>query len=214
MKNIVKITLLMIALILSFKTNNMAFAENENYVKVIYSTINIYSNPDIDTSTILCAKTYGEKLKLISTEKVQGEDGFLYFNIELTDVAEADKGYVFCSQVLDVNLSSPIKDLDHNGSVNKEATVYVKEENSFVSTSVKLAPNQKIKILDGYDSNTQFTRIQYKDTNGEIITAYVKTADIKTSGISRGTIGAIIIIITTVSLVLVLFGIKGKRKKQ
>lgn len=213
MNRIIKI-LLLVALILSFSHSKVTFAESENYVKVLYSTINVYSQANINTSSVICTKTYGTKLKLIDVENVQGEDGYLYYNIEINDITEVNSGYVLCSQVLDINISSPSKDLDYNGSLNKESIVYLKEENTYISTGNKLEENKKIKIIDGYDANTEYTRIQYKDQNGEILTAYVKTVDIKTSAISRETIGAIIIIVTTVSLVLVLFGIKGKRKKQ
>lgn len=198
-----------------------ASAEGAEYVKVIYSSAYIYADANINADynlddenlDILCEVKYGTKLKLLS-ESILGEDGFNYYNVQISDGQTNLNGYVLCSNVLNINISSPNKELDSNGELNKKAKVYTYENQTYKETGVELASGQKIKILDGYNKSLEFTRIQYADEDGQILTAYVKTEDIKTSGISRSTIGAIIIIVTTVSLVLVIFGIKGKKKKS
>ena len=123
-------------------------------------------------------------------------------------------GYVLCSQVLLSTISSPKRELDYNATLKQRARLFGYEELKFVDLEMDLEVGQQIKILGGYNSSNEFTRIQYLDSSGDIFTAYVKTIDIQTSGISKTTIGAIIIIITTISLVLIVFGVKGKRKKR
>lgn len=211
--------LFMLILIMSFfnLTPFFASAENGSFVKVIYSNINIYSDTNINedfnldgVEDIICSINYGIKLELKNENIIIGNDGFNYYCVKVNE----QDGYVFCSQVLPSNYKSPIKDLDGNATLKSAAEVYVLENSVYNKTETILPKNQKIKILDGYNNNSQYTRIQYKDQEGQILTAYIKTETMKVSGISRSTIGAIIIVFTTVSLVLVVFGIKGKNKKK
>lgn len=191
----------------------MAFAQNQDvYVKVIYTSIYVYSQPYFEQANIITELEYGTKLKLKSSSQEVGQDGYNYFLVEI-NFEEFTEGYVLCSQVLDESLSSPVKDLDHNATLKKNAEEYNALGEGFVKTGKTLNAGEKIKILDGYNSNQKFTRIQYKAESGDIVTAYILTETIKTSGISRTTIGAIIIIVSTISLVLVLFGVKGRKKK-
>ncbi len=184
----------------------------EVYVKVIYTSINVYKDTLASQQNVLAEVEYGTKLKLKNTNQIVGGDGFNYFLVEISFEGYSE-GYVLCSQVLNVDLSSPVKDLDHNATLFKDAEEYTSLGNGYIKTGKIINAGEKIKILDGFNSNQKFTRIQYKAESGEIITAYVLTETIKTSGISRTTIGAIIIIISTISLVLILFGVKGKKKK-
>ena len=209
-----KVLVVLLIILLSCSGTKLVFAESGSYVKVIYSSINIYSDSNIETSNVIKQEIYGVRLKLKSNEKIIGQDNFSYYLVELENFQDISEGYVFCSQVLPVQIASPNKDLDYNASVKNRASVFVLVNTSYEPTSHILEINQEIKILDGYNQNKEFTRIQYKDEDGDIITAYIKTEDILVSGISRTTIGALIIIVTTISLVLVLFGVKGKKKKK
>lgn len=84
----------------------------------------------------------------------------------------------------------------------------------YVETQKVLKIGTKVKVLDGLDYSKEYSRIQYSDQNGQIIYGYIKTQAIEKSGISRTTIGAIVIVVTTISLTLLVFGIKGKKKKK
>lgn len=189
-------------------------AQDANYVKVIYSLANVYADADINVdynddeiSDVIYQAAYGEELKLQSLDAITGDDGLKYYSVELTDGV----GYVLCSNVLNVKFSSPQKDLDANARLAKDAELYLLENAEYRQTGKLLSANEQIKLLE---QGPNFTKIQYKDADGSILTVYVKTENIKQEGISRGTIGAIIIVVTTISIVLVVFGIKGKNKKK
>lgn len=189
--------------------NNAVYAEITN-VKVIYSCINVYSEPNHNSLVITQAK-YGNVFTLSQPTPIDGQNNISYYKIILDQINQS-YGYVICSQVLDVALNSPQKYLDQNATIKKDAITYEQPNKDFPN-GITLKRGQKIKILDAYDSKSQFTRIQFKNEQGEIVTTYVETTLIKTSGISSGTVSAIILIVSTVSLVLIVFGITHKKKK-
>lgn len=217
------IYLMVCACLVCFTMNcNICFAESEQYVKVIYSSIDVYedaninvdANSDGENLDVVASFKYAQKLKLVNSTAIQGLDGLSYYLIEFNNGQNVKQGYVLYSQVLLSTIASPEKELDYNATLNKDATLYSYENQQYVELTQTLVNGQKVKLLDGYNKANEYSRIQYKDSEGNILTAYVKTADISVSGISRATIGAIIIIVTTVSLVLVVFGIKGRKKKK
>lgn len=206
-----KFIILCLALLLCFNPKCInAYAEEVSQVRVIYSTINVYSQNDINTSSIITTLQYNDLLTVISSS--QGVDGFEYYLVQLINVPDYTQGYVLKSQVLDRTITSPEKKLDSNASISSECEVYVLNGKNYVVTQTKLSAGTKIKILSGYNANNEFTQIQFADENEHIVTAYIKTSAIKVSGISTTLIGAITIIVTTVSLVFIIFGI-GKKKK-
>lgn len=203
------IVLLVASLCATFCHANL-LAENLQ-VKTIYSSVNVYESSSTE-SNVLTVLSYGTVLNVV-LDDVLGEDGHSYVQVEITgDMANAN-GYVLKSQVLNVEYFSPQKELDHNATLAKESYVFTLNVNNYEQTDIILEKDTKIKILSGYNTANEYTQIQYKNENGDIVTAYVKTANIKTSGISRTLIGAVLIVVTTVSLVLIIFGIKGKKKK-
>lgn len=204
---------------LSFATPfnfNVAKAEIPSSVRVIYSSINAYSVANVNSPDVQIVATfrYNQKLATIGEEIVQGEDGLNYYKIALADVVGFDSAYVLKSQVVDANVNSPQKRLDTNATIAKQGNVYVLNENTYEQTEEVLKEGTKVKILSGYDKQKEYTQIQYQLEDGDIVTAYIKTECLKTSGISRTLIGTILIIITTISLVLIIFGVGGKRKKK
>lgn len=217
--------ILLILLMICLLNGNIFYtnAEDSNkYVKVVFSSTYIYLDSDINVDydqdgeclDVLKEEKYGVLLKLVKDEQIVGLDGLNYYCIEINGNQGAQQGYVLCSNVLYSTIQSPQKELDYNATLNKETHIYTLENQNFIETNEVLKSGQKIKILDGYNKENKYSRIQYLDEIGQILTAYVRTEDIKTSGISRSVIGAVIIIITTVSLVLLVFGIKGKKKKS
>lgn len=215
-----KIIIVMLIIFVSLGLNiNKAYAQvSEPGFKVIYTTAYIYAdinisadfNGDNENLDILYELQYGDIVTLKNKNIILGDDGFNYYNIIFNNI----EGFVLCSQILSQNYSSPKKELDYNATLKEDSVIYDLKDEEYILTEKNLNEGQKIKILDGYDKSKEYTRIQYQDENGQIITCYVKTIDIKTSLISRSFIGATIIIVTTISLVLVVFGIKGKRKKH
>ena len=219
MRKIILLLIISICPLFLFKIN-CAGAESIGYVRVIYSSINVFADTDyavdfdgdLETLDIIYKCNYGTKLQLVEQNSILGNDGLNYYKVKVEN--GNIEGFVLCSQVLMDNISSPQKHLDYNASVNKDAKLYVFENQSYVELEHALVSGQQIKILDGYNNSKQYTKIQYKSQDGYILTAYIKTSDISVSGVSKTTIGAIIIVITTISLALVVFGVKGKRKKK
>lgn len=191
---------------------NIAFAEDNLQVRVIYSVAHAYSTDDINTSTVIATFEYNDVLTVVSSSV--GTDGFEYYLVELSNVDGYTQGYVFKSQVLDATITSPEKRLDSNATVASDCDTYTLDGKNFVKTTTRLTAGTKIKILSGYNTSNEYTQIQYESQEQKIVTAYIKTNAIQVSGVSRTLIGAIMIIITTVSLVLIIFGIGKKKKPQ
>ena len=208
-----KIILLLVALICCFTSNlKTSFADEVIQVRVIYSTINVYSSDNITSSEKIATLKYNDIVTVI--QESIGVDGYEYFLIQISGIQNYTQGYVFKSQVLDASLLSPAKKLDSNASIKEECDIYTLDGKNYVLTNTKLSSGTKIKILSGYNASNEYTQIQYADENERIITAYVKTSAIAVSGISTKLIGAIIIIVTSVSLVLIIFGIGKKKVKK
>ncbi len=198
-----------------FVTQKSAYAEIPACVRVVWSTINVYSDTNNNSETQIVAKfKYNQYLQTIGDECLLGADGLEYYKVDLTaGEHEQDYGFVLKSQVVDKNYKSLQKKLDTNAVVTQECEVFVLEKNDYVFTGEKLQSGASVKILSGYNKSNTYTLVQYQNQENEIVTAYVKTSVLKTSGISRTLIGAIIIVATTVSLILIIFGVKGKKKK-
>lgn len=197
---------------LSFGGNTLK-ADAPTQVRVIYSNANVYSLTNIsdENNKVIATYKYNQKFNTIG-DVIIGEDGYEYYKVEIS-VNEYTFGYVFKSQVADVNIKSPQKRLDSNAKITTDCKVYNLNGNNYEETTETLKVGTQVKILSGYKKTEEFTQIQYQNQDGEIVTAYIKTTALKTSGISRTLIGTILIIITTASLVLIIFGVKGKKGK-
>lgn len=204
-----------LSFLLPFAGGNFAFAEIPSSVRVVYSNANVYKVDGArDESNVIATYPYGTVLVTIGTSKMVGSDGLDYYKVELTDVDGFEFGYVLVSQVLDVSVVSPQKKLDTNATLSKQAEVYNLRGNDYQKSDIILEKDTKVKILSGYSKDNEFTQIQYQQEDGQIMTAYVKTLTLQTSGISRTLIGTIIIVATAISLTLIIFGVGGKRKKK
>lgn len=218
LKNVLKFFSIFLAIcLMSFGfifNNNYAFAETPLQVRVIYSNTNVYSKTNINdkANVIIANYKYNHKFNTIG-DIITGEDGYEYYKVEIS-VNEYNFGYVFKSQVADVNIKSPQKRLDSNAKITTACKIYNLNGNNYEETTETLKVGTQVKILSGYKKTEEFTQIQYQNQDGEIVTAYIKTTALKTSGISRTLIGTILILITTASLVLIIFGVKGKNKKR
>lgn len=188
-----------------------ANAEDEKYVRVIFTVIDVFDSPNASgEANVVGNANYGEKLQLISNAIQIGDDGLNYYNILFLN----DNAFVLASEVTPNENVSPKKQLDTNATLAQDAIVYKKNGDEYTETQTTLKSETKIKVLDGIDYSRVYTRIQYQDENNDTFVGYIKTITIKKSGISRTTIGAICIIVATVSIVLVSFGIKARLKKK
>lgn len=213
MKKIFLFVLAIISCTLFIGDKNYTLAEIPTVVRVIYTNANVYSKPNVndENTQIIVTYKYNQKLTTIGDSSIVGEDGYNYYKVSL-NIEPFTEGYVLKSQVTNVDNTSPKKKLDANAKITEQTNIYVLNGNTFEKTEEILTSGTNVKILSGYNRDSEFTQIQYESEDG-IITAYVKTQSLQTSKISRTLIGAIIIIITTISIVLIIFGI-GKRKKR
>ena len=188
-----------------------AMADGENCVRVIYGTVELYNfaNASGEAEVVATAK-YGDKLKLLQESKVLGDDDLDYYYVAFGE----QNCYVLASFVCQDENASPKRQLDTNASLLDDAVVYNKSADNYEETETVLKAGDSIKVLDGLDYSKVYTKIQYQDDNLDIFVGYIKTSTIKKGGISRTTIGAICIIVATVSIVLVSFGIKARLKKK
>lgn len=207
-----KIILFMMAFVLfTAFGQSFSFAEGEKYVKVIYSNISIFSSADATGSAVVIGSArYGEKFKLKNDDPILGDDNFYYLKIEV-QIDEYVEAYVFSSQVAPLEYSSPKRSLGTNATITKQAKLYTKVGTSFEPTDIELEAGAKVRLIG--DRKENYSKIQYQDDDGDVRTFYVESSLIKMNGVSRATVGAIFIIVTTISIVLIIFGVKGKKKR-
>ena len=128
-----------------------------------------------------------------------------------------DYGFVLIAHTVDYDKQSPQKKLDSNASVkNNNSEIFTKdttENDKYIKTDITLKKGTKVKILDGYNKDKQYTYISFYDENNNIVSYYIQTKDLAVSGVNYSLIVGIMSLITCVSIILILFGIKGKKKK-
>lgn len=213
-----KIAILFLLLTMSFCVpivgTQFVCAQIPASVRVVYSKINVYSQTNVndDATVIIATYGYNQTFTTIGDETILGVDQLQYYKVEVVGVDGYSFGFVLVSQVADASINSPTKKLDTNAVLNKQANVYILSGSNYEMQENLLEKGTKVKILSGYNKANEYTQIQYQSTNGDIVTAYVKTDCLKTSAVSRTLIGAIVIIVTTISLVLIIFGVGGKKK--
>lgn len=207
MKKLLIILILMLCALIPQLNNQNVYAETET-VKVIYTKAYVFSEPESIEENIVTEYSYGTKLSVIESE-IRGED-YLYYKIKINDVPNITEGYIRVSHVIDAKIFIPQKELDTNATIKGKAEVY-SEPNDTLKID-ELIDGTKIRLISGYRESEKYSKIQYLNQDGEIITAYIKTSNIQVSHISRVLIGVIIITVTSVSIILILCGVKKSRK--
>ena len=128
-----------------------------------------------------------------------------------------DYGYVLIAHVMDADKKSPEKKLDSNAKIKNDNTItYLKNEKTseYNDTIVTLNKGTKVRILDGYDKKKEFTYISFYDNENNIVSYYVKTKDLDVKGVNYSLIVGISSLAACVSVILILLGVKGKKKKN
>ena len=131
---------------------------------------------------------------------------------------ETDTAYILIAHTIDLKVKSPQKKLDVNATVkNDNSKIYRlnPETNQFEEIGLTLNKDTKIRILDnGYEKNKEYTHISFYSNDQEILSYYIKTADIYAKGISYTIVAACLTLFACVSIILVLLGIKSKKKRK
>ena len=142
-----------------------------------------------------------------------------FYKVSLYQIVEGktqdDYGFVLISQTLDASITSPNAKLDTNATIkNDNSILYDKNGENFVENGKTLKASTKIRILDGYDKNKEYTYISYQTDDGQIYYCYAKTKDIDVKGVNYSVIVAVSILVVCASLIVIVFGLKSKKKKK
>ena len=178
-------------------------------VRVITVSTRIYNSASLDD------------IKMGGEQEVRAVHGDVFSVLSLT-VAENSfyeisyngaSAYILKAHVLDTSVKSSNVKLDTNASLRLETMVYEYNGTSFSETGITLESGTRIKLLDGLNQDADYTRISF-ELNEETLTYYVPTSNITADGMSAAGITAITLIIACTSLLLILFGFKGRKKKK
>ena len=192
--------------------NTNIYAEEPTTVRVVANQTDIYSAPNITSEILVSGIKQGIVLTVVSDAVV---DYKLFYKVSLDGYETSQtEGYVLKSHTLDTSITSPEKSLDDNAKIKNDNTiVYDLVGEEYVATDIILSKNEKIRILDGYDTSKEFTYISFiKDEN--IVSYYVKTENIEVVGINYTIIVAVMTLITCASVLSIVLGIKAKKKRK
>ena len=215
MKKFIYCCLIFVLVCLGFGCNNFVLAEEPTSVRITLET-KLYSQPDIWSEIVATVKV--DTVLQVDNSQIYPK----FYKVKIFNVVENaledDVAYVLKIHCVDDSIrQSPIKKLDGNATIkNDNAKLYSLDlaTNDYIETDITLAKDTKVRILDGYDKNKEFTFIAYQNADGEIMNYYIKTADLSVKGVNYSVIIAISTLITCVSILLIIFGIKGKKRKK
>ncbi len=193
------------------------FADEIASVTVLVPTA-IYSEADIKSEILVEKVDTGTKLTLDNTSE-QNSDMFyrVYIYGIAPNASENDVGYVLRAQTLDSTITSPLKTLDDNATIkNDDTKTYSYDVNTkkYIEENIVLKKGTPVQVLDGYDKNKDFTYIAFYDSNNNIVRFYVETSNLRVPGINWSVIVAISTLITCATILAIIFGIKGRKKKK
>ncbi len=225
MKKSIKYICLILLLCLSLFPifGDIAFAGTNKIptkVSVVLPTY-VYTENDIKSEIY---KQNGQDLQLsVNTVLIVNttfEDSTFY-SVCLENVVEGktsgDYGFVLIAHVIDADKKSPEKKLDSNAKIKNDNTIaYLKNgtTDEYSETGITLNKGTKVRILDGYDKKKEFTYISFYDNDNNIVSYYVKTKDLDVKGVNYSLIVGISSLTACVSVILILLGINGKKKKN
>lgn len=200
--------LLMLTILLCFSgTSSFVFAETlPEKVRVVTVSTTLYASASTDdpiiSDGINVSARHGDEFVVIALSTPE------FYEVEYN----GGSAFVLKAHVLDSLVASKNIKLDTNAVIKKEAIIYNLAGTEFVPTEMKLEKDTRVKLLDGL-KNGEYTRISF-ELEEKTYTYYVKTDTIKADGFSAGAITAISLIICSVSIILILFGLKGKKRKS
>ncbi len=224
------ICFLLLVTFVSPSYNTMAFADTVKQVTVVLPTP-IYKQPSIKSEfytyqTLENGEMVTKDIMLsegtvltLDTSTAQTDPTFykiiIYGIVE--NVTENETGYVLKAHTLDSSVSSPEKTLDDNATIKNDNTMvysYDVSQDKYTETGIVLNKDTPVRVLDGYDTNKQYTYISFYGENNEILMYYVETANLNVPGINWSIIVAISTLITCLAILSIILRIKGRKKKK
>ena len=221
----VSFVLLLFGSIFSSGYGEAVFALNQNPdPEQIYVTLEtpLYESPNINASLI---KENDETIYLSVGTVLNVDQDFsdkTFYKVKIYNIVQTanqnDTAYILIAHTLDNEYKSLQKRLDYNAVVKTDNAKIYKlnpNTNNYEETNITLSKDKKIRILDnGYEKNKEYTYISFYSNDNQIVSYYIKTADIHADGISYTIIAACLTLFACASIVLILLGIKGKKKKK
>ena len=189
----------------------------------IYSEIYVEDKLQEPTLTNPLIQVDGKDFKLAVHTELTVDVSYsndMFYRINLFNVVpektENDFGFVLIAHTMNSKDNSPIKKLDFNAKVkNDNSQIYTKNSlGEFSPDEFVLNKNTQVRILDGYDKKKEYTYISFYNENNDIVSNYIKTSDLSVSGVNYSLIIGILSLISCVSVILIVFGIKGKKKNK
>lgn len=159
--------------------------------------------------------SFGDELEVLGTAQT-GELSFYQVKIPGSE----QNGWVLKNAVSASNSKALEKSLDPNAkTLNKDVKVYSTEklekgsEIIIAGKPVLLSQFQEVKIVGGYNKNSDSTKIMFEYEN-QILTGYVKTSDLVVEGFNGTIILIVFIFILVISIIVsIIVATKKKRKK-
>lgn len=168
-------------------------------IKITTNSTPIFEEANTE-SEIIASAYYGDIFEVISA------DNQFYF----VKISDSLNGYVLMAYSNDATLKDIPLFLDTNGYITKQTKVFDFVENEYIETIFSLEKNTKIKIVDGLNTEKKYTKISFEQNNN-ILTYYVPTNTIEADGISKRTIIAIMLIVSSATLFWIFYSFfKGK----
>lgn len=215
MKRISAVCFLLLALTFASMGLQKAFAsELPEQVRVAFNFAYVLWQKD-DAETLTTQQLENEeiatKVYFAQVLDVEGEvDNF--FVVKLTYNQEIKSGYIYKAAVIDNLQKSPEKFLQTNATITKACTTFTLQNNNHTPTNFQLEKGTKVRLQQTISAKNKWTLISFNH-EGQTLTHYVETKNIKPDGVSRAALTAIALLIVSASAAGVLIRIFKRKNK-
>lgn len=203
------------------KFKEVYITADEKHGAYIYhypTSLGFYDNRE--TSCKYEQKTYyGDTFKLLGYAHGYtdySKMGFCEVELEDGSIGYIKKGYISDSEIVKRNVTLQSNAIIKTSLEDDIVYLYDLKDNNYIQTTKTLKNNQKIELVNSFDSSCDFTLVKYTDEKGLIQQAYVETKFIEYEDLTfLKIIGFILLIITIVIAFLVIsLIIKSIKKKK
>lgn len=207
------ILIMLLMAVVSFGSSPVFALETPEYVRVIHTIARVFDtteNLQTLTQTQLGERTI-KILYLHDVVRVESEENEFY-KVEVEVENQTQQGYIYKAAVIDNNLKSPTKFLQTNASITENTFAFEKEGDTFTKTNLQIEKDTRIRLVEGYKTNVQYTRISFTK-DGQVVTTYVETSLIKTDGVNRSILLAITLLTLSFSGIGILYKFLKRKEK-
>ncbi len=193
-----KTFLLMISLMLSPITisNNQTFC-------VVGSSCPVFAEPSYSSSQIATLE-YGNELELIESETT---NGFYHIRFSLDD--SSLDGFA-PADLVGLKQEGQQTILSYNATLQTKTDVLSPTDDSTICT---LPKGTRVFLYEGYHKENDFLAIKF-NFEGKVMIGRVKTEVVQPDGVNPALIVSIMAIVAVVTIIIILFGIKLKKRHK